>query len=67
MASSTYIKYEVYAGKEFVRHHLGLVGACVDARTEAGYHPGIEYTVKYNGTLEARYKLVGKELVRWMR
>lgn len=59
--------YEVFIDGKFSRDHLGLIGACAQARTGALDRPGIEHRVILGNVQEYRAKVVDGKLTTWMR
>lgn len=60
-------RYLVYEDNELIREHLGLIGACIDARETAKYRPGSLCRVERDGKMEARYQVVHGKLDAWMK
>lgn len=59
-------KYTVYTNARYNSEHMGLIGACVHARTEAVAQPGTLWTVERDGRKHAKYQVVSGKLQAWM-
>lgn len=63
--------YEVLADKRFHSSHLGLVGACTTARSEAMRHArdrlDVSFVVQRGGIIHATYQVRAGKLTAWVR